>query len=111
LAIAIAATVIGLSAYNALLLRPPGVTDPRTLRFIHIRTPENAFDAASFPEYSTYRAQTRAFSDITAFPYSISSLSLVAGDQSRQIIATAVADNYFAVLGILPRAGMLTFRT
>ena len=55
LAVAIAATTIGLSAYNALMLRPPNVTSPGTLRFIHIRTPEDRFDAASFPEYIAYR--------------------------------------------------------
>lgn len=111
LAVAIAATTIGLSAYNALMLRPPDVDSPGTLRFIHIRTPENRFDAASFPEYTAYRTQTRAFSDVAAFPYSISSIALKAGDRAQQVIATSVSDNYFAVLGILPRAGMLSLRT
>ena len=103
LAIAIAATVMGLSAYNALLIRSPGVTDPGTLRLIHVRTPEDLFGAASFPEFATYRAETRAFADVTAFPYSISSISLGASGQSRQVVATSVADNYFTVLGITPR--------
>ena len=111
LAVAIAATTIGLSAYNALLLRPPSVASPHALRFVSIRTPENAFDAASFPEYSTYRTDNRSFSDVAAFPYAISSLSLTAGDRTQQVLATHVSDNYFAVLGIRPRAGILTFRT
>jgi predicted permease len=111
LAVAIAATTIGLSAYNALMLRPPDVASPGTLRSIHIRTPAERFDAASFPEYTAYRTQTKAFSDVAAFPYSILAITLKAGDRSQPVIAAAVSDNYFAVLGIQPRAGMLTLRT
>ena len=112
LAVAIAATTIGLSTYNALMLRPPEVASPDTLRFIHVRTPRDPFDAASFPEYSAYRTQTTAFSDVAAFPYSISSIALKTGDRALdQVVAISVSDNYFAVLGIQPRAGMLTLRT
>ncbi len=111
LAIGIAATTIGLSAYNALLLRPPAVTDPHALRLIQIHTAENPFDAASFPEFATYRAATRAFADIAAFPYAIQAIQLTAGDRKQQVVATNVSSNYFAVLGIAPRAGSLTLRT
>lgn len=111
LAVGIAAITIGLSAYYALLLRPPAVGEPQSLRLIHIRTLENPFDAASFPEVATYRTATRAFSDIAAFPYSISSVSLTARDQVRQVVTTQVSDNYFGVLGIVPRVGSLALRT
>ncbi len=111
LAVGIAATTIGLSAYNALMVRPPAVAQPRSLRLIHIRTADNPFDAASLPEFTTYRTATRAFSDIAAFPYSISSLSLTAGNQTRQVVTTQVSTNYFSVLGIVPRVGSLTLRT
>ena len=43
LSIAITAVVVGLSAYNALLFRPPGVGDPATLRFVHVRTTSDMF--------------------------------------------------------------------
>lgn len=111
LAVAIAATTIGFSAYNALLLRPPAVAAPSSLRLIHIRTPENPFEAASFPEFTTYRTASRAFSDIAAFPYAISSMSMKAGDRTQQILGTQVSNSYFDVLGIVPRTGSLTFRT
>src|ERR1700754_1764853 len=64
LAIAIAAVTVGLSAYNALMRRAAHVASPGTLRSIHIRTPAEPFGTASFPEYTTYRTATRAFSDI-----------------------------------------------
>ena len=79
LAVGIAGTTIGFSAYYALMLRPPSVPAPHSLRLIHIRTADNPYEAASFPEFTTYRTTTRAFSDIAAFPYWISTLSLQAG--------------------------------
>ena len=109
LSVAMAATVIGFSAYSALLLRPPGVGDPGTLRFIHVRTPAEPFGTASFPEYTAYRTRTRAFADVAAFPYDISSVPLVAGDYQRQVVATHVSNNFFKVLGITARAGRLSF--
>jgi predicted permease len=111
LALGLAATTLGFSAYNALMVRPPAVAEPQSLRFVHINTPETPFDAASLPEFITYRSSTRAFSDIAAFPYSIYSLLLKAGDHSLQIIATEVSSNFFDVLGIRPRLGVLTLRT
>src|SRR6188768_4074635 len=70
LTVAMAATVMGLAAYNAILVRPPGVGDPATLEFIHIRTASDAWGSASFPEFEEYRARVRAFSDVAAMPYS-----------------------------------------
>ena len=111
LAVGIAGTTIGFSAYYALMLRPPSVPAPHSLRLIHIRTADNPYEAASFPEFTTYRTTTRAFSDIAAFPYWISTLSLQAGPRREQVVAAQVSDTLFGVLGIAPRAGSLTLRT
>src|SRR5262249_11044681 len=91
LAVGIAATTIGLWAYNALMVGPPAVPEPQSLRLIHIRTAEDRFDAASFPEFVDYRTATRAFSDIAAFPYSISAIPLTTGDSTRQVVTTQVS--------------------
>jgi predicted permease len=109
LSVAIAATVAGLSAYDALLVRPPGVRDPGSLRLIHISTASEPFGSASFPEYASYRDQTRAFSDIAAFPYEISSTGLGAAGLNQQVMTTEVSDNFFSVLGVTPEAGTLAF--
>ena len=61
LSIAIAAVVIGLSAFNALLLRPPGVTDPASLRLIHVRTDAEPFGAASFSVHGLSRSHAGLF--------------------------------------------------
>ena len=109
LSIAIAATVMGLSACNALLFRPPGVSEPGTLRLIHVRTAADPFGAASFLEYAVYRDETRAFSELAAYPFAISSLPFAAGSVKEQVVATQVSPNFFSVLGIAPDAGVLRF--
>jgi predicted permease len=111
LSVAIAATVIGLAAYNALLLRPPGVADPGSLLFIHARTASDPFGAVSFAEYTDYRNRARAFSEIAAFPHSISSIAFRTADRYEQVVASQVSNNFFHVLGIPPRLGLLTLRT
>ena len=110
LTVAIAAVAIGLSAYNALLLRPPGVRDPDALRFIHVRTAAEPFGSASFPEFTTYRDQSHAFADIAAWPYAISSVSFAGAGVTDRVVATEVSANFFSVVGAPPRAGVLAVR-
>src|SRR4029453_19001554 len=55
LSVAIAATVIGFAAYNALLLRPTGVGDPASLLYIHAHTSSEPFASVSFVDYVYYR--------------------------------------------------------
>ncbi|MGH9409179.1 MAG: ABC transporter permease, partial [Vicinamibacterales bacterium] len=107
LSVALAAMMVGFSAYDALLLRPPAVSEPGSLRLIHLRTPSESFGDASFPEFTTYRDETQAFEDIAAFPYAISSITFTSNDRKAQINTTNVSDNFFTVLGIVPRLGRL----
>ena len=110
LSVAIAATVIGFASYSALLLRPPGVADPRSLLLIHAQTPADSYGSMSYPEYTDYGSRTRVFSEIAIFPYSISSITFKAGAGSEQVLATQVSNNFFRVLGVVPSRGVLTFR-
>ncbi|MEO7192955.1 MAG: ABC transporter permease [Vicinamibacterales bacterium] len=109
LSVAIAATAMGFSAYNALLLRPPGVTGVASLRLIHVRTTSDPFGPASYPEFVDYRERTGSFADIAAFPYSIS--AVLFDNRADQVVATQVSDNFFSVLGITARAGTLVFHS
>ncbi len=65
-----------------------------------MRTDAEPFGAASFLEYTAYRDATRAFSDVAAFPYSITSVSVAADGMKEQAVATAVSPNFFSVLGV-----------
>jgi predicted permease len=107
----IAATVVGLAASNALLLRPPGVTDPRSLLTVHVRTESEPYGPVSFDEYTYYRTNTQAFSDVVAFPHSVSTIAFRADDRDQQVVATEVSGNYFSVLGVRPHLGHLIFPT
>ena len=111
LSVAIAALVIGLAAYNALLFRPPSVGNPETLLFIHSNTPSEPFGSMSFAEYTDYQRRLRSFAEVAAFPYSISSITFRNSDRTDQVLATQVSNNFFAVLGVAPRFGTLALRS
>jgi hypothetical protein len=106
---AIAAMVIGLAFYNAFLLRPPGVANPRALLTVHVRTQADPYGPASLDEYRYYRDQNHVFSNVAAFPNSISTIEFRGGDRREQVVATEVSNNYFAVLGVRPRVGRAAF--
>ena len=108
LSTAFAAVVIGAAAYNALLLRPPGVSDPNSLQFIHVRTESEPFGPASFDEFTYYRAHTRAFSDVAAFPYQIATADLTTDARSEHVLVTQVSHNYFSVLGLKGAVGSVS---
>jgi putative ABC transport system permease protein len=107
---AIAATSVGVSAYNAVLLRPPAVKEPGALNTIYSHTPSEAYAPVSWLEYRDYATRTQAFSGIAAFQFGVSSSPLKDGDRSVQVVGVQTSTNFFDVLGIAPRAGRLTFR-
>lgn len=105
---AIAATTVGVSAYNALLLRPAGVPQAESLNTIYTRTSSEAYAAVSVPEYDDYATRTHAFSGVAAFQYGISWNTLKDDDRSEQILSTQVSANFFDVLAIPALIGHLT---
>jgi predicted permease len=107
LAVATAAVVAGFSLTNAMLFRPPGVTDPDRLLSIHVGTAASPYGAVSFPEFAAYRSGNHVFSDVTAFPQSIADIELDAGQGAQRVLAAHVAGNYFAVLGVAATRGDL----
>ena len=72
LAIAMAAGAVGFSIFNALLLRPPAVPAPAQLVSVYASTPTEEFNGICYDDYKYYRDNNHVFSDVLAFPYSIS---------------------------------------
>jgi predicted permease len=107
---ALAATTIGFTAYDALLLRPPGVSHPDSLQVIDVRSDADPFGPVSIAEFKDYRAATRAFTDIAAFPYWIATSDFASGDRSAHAVSAQISTNYFSVLGVSPAAGSLALR-
>jgi macrolide transport system ATP-binding/permease protein len=105
LAIAMAAGAAGFSVFNALLLRPPAVTAPERLAAIYTSTPTDVFNGVSYDDYKFYRDNNHVFSDVYAFPNSISVRPIVYEHRLKSGLTNAAADNYFSVLGVQPILG------
>ena len=110
LAIAMAAGAVGFSIFNALLLRPPAVPAPERLVTVYTSTPTEEFSGASYPDYKYYRDNNHVFSDVLAFPYSISAGLVTFDHRSKYGLTNAVSDNYFSVLGVKPILGSVFAR-
>ena len=107
LGVAMAVCVVGLSVFNAVLLRPPAVEAPGRLVTIYTHSPANEFDDVSYLDYKFYRTNTRVFSGVAAYPNSISKFPLSFGDRNEMGMVSAVSDNYFDVMGIRPALGRM----
>jgi predicted permease len=110
LAIAMAAGAVGFSVFNALLLRPPAVPAPQQLLSVYASTPTEEFSGANYDDYRFYRDNNHVFSDVLAFPYSISMVPITYNHRNKSGLINAVSDNYFSVLGIQPVLGRMFAR-
>jgi predicted permease len=107
LAIAMAAGAVGFSIFNTLLLRPPAVPAPEQLASVYTRTPTEEFSGTNYDDYKYYRDNNYVFSDLSAFPYSISVVPIRYQQRKKSGLTNAVSDNYFSVLGVQPILGRL----
>src|SRR5438034_8669669 len=95
LAIAMAAGTAGFSVFNALLLRPPAVLRPDQLLTVYSSTPTEEFNGFCDDDYTFYRDHNEIFSDVMAFPYSISMSPVVHENRTKAGLTNAVSDTYF----------------
>lgn len=105
LAIAMAASVAGLSFFNALLLRPPMASAPSRLVTLYESSPSNEIQSVSFLDYKFYRENNHVFSGLAAFNYGINMGALQDRSLKETVVTTTVSENYFDVLGVRPAAG------
>ena len=110
LAIAMTAGTAGFSVFNALLLRPPAVPAPERLVSIYTSTPTEEFSGSNYDDYKYYRDNNHVFSDVLAFPYSISVRPISHEGRVKSGLTNAVSDNYFSVLGVHPILGRVLAR-
>lgn len=110
LAIAMAAGAVGFSVFNALLLRPPAVPSPEQLVSVYASTPTEEFSGSNYDDYKFYRDNNRVFSDVLAFPYSVSVRPIAHEGHAKSGLTNAVSDNYFSVLGVQPLLGRMFTR-
>jgi predicted permease len=109
LGVAVAATIVSFGLYDALLLRPPGVQAPRELVTIFVSSPSNSYDVLSYLDLPFYRQRARSFSGLAAFSEGLTSFAVT--DVHDHLVGMTVSENYFAVVGVRPKFGTLTFPT
>ncbi|HLZ49588.1 MAG TPA: ADOP family duplicated permease [Candidatus Acidoferrum sp.] len=110
MALALAAATAGFSVFNALLLRPPAVLAPDRLLSVYSSAPTEEFAGFCYDDYTFYRDHNAVFSDLMAFPYSISMVPILYNRRSKAGLINAVSDTYFSVLGVQPLLGRVFAR-
>ena len=110
MALAMAAATVGFSVFNALLLRPPAVLAPSRLLTVYSSAPTEEFSGFCYDDYMFYRDHNGVFSDLMAFPYSISMVPIQYNHRTKAGLINAVSDTYFSVLGVPPLLGRVFAR-
>ncbi len=106
LTIAMALAVVGIRDRELdISFRLPFAKNPAELVSIFTRTPQERFGRVSFPDYEYYRDNNRVFTDIAAYPNSVSLNAATFEDRIAILTSCPVSDNYFSVMGIQPLAG------
>ncbi len=105
LSVAMALGVLALSVSNTILLMPPSASAADRLVMIYQRSPGEAIDQFSYPDYQYFREHNHVFTDIAAAPNSISINDSIDSGREIKVVARPVSENYFAVMGIRPYLG------
>jgi predicted permease len=92
------------SVVNAILFRPLPVENPNELVDIYgHQSTSSAHETHAYPNYLTYRSQTKTLSALIAYSNFFAHLS-IAGS-SDIVVGELVSDNYFTALGVRPASG------
>lgn len=110
LALGIGANSTIFSLVNAMLFRPPAVSDPSRLADIWRHNREetgllNGFYPLSFPDYAYYRDHNSVFSGVAAAAGDGATLIWNRNGQGEAVQGLLVSANYFSVLGVHLEAG------
>jgi predicted permease len=110
LALGIGANTTIFTFVDALLLKPPAVSDPATLREIWERntTRGNGIGShmqLSYPAYEFYRDHNRVFAGIGAVTGETTDLIWNRNGEGEPVLGSLVSANFFSILGVRPALG------
>jgi putative ABC transport system permease protein len=110
LSLGIAANTTIFSFVNALLLKPPAVSDPDRLVEVweHNTTRGTGIGSnmqLSYPDFEYFRDHTRAFSSMAAFTGESPGVVWNREGEGETLRAALVSGNYFSILGVRPALG------
>ena len=110
LALGIGANTTIFTFVDALLLKPPAVSDPARLREVwqHNTTRGNGIGShmqLSYPDYEFYRDHNRVFSEMAAFSGETSDVIWNRAGEGEPLRGALVSGSFFSVLGVRPALG------
>ena len=110
LAVGIGANTTIFTFVDALLLKPPAVADPATLREVwqHNTTRGNGIGShmqLSYPDFEFYRDHNRVFAEMGAFTGETVGAVWNRAGEGEAVSGTLVSANFFSVLGVRPALG------
>src|SRR5579871_833200 len=91
----IAANSTIFSIVSRLVLRPPPVGDPGSLFTLRTANGSECCNSFSYPLYENFRAQTRSFSEVTAY-YELLPASIGGRGEPERVWGQAVTSNFFS---------------
>ena len=102
LAVGIGANTAVLNLVNAILLKPPAVSDPGTLAWVSPMQRDGRYGQWTVPDYVAFRNDARAWSGLVL----LGNVDLaLGGDEPMRLSGQGVTANYFDVLGVRPLLG------
>jgi len=105
LALGIGANTAIFSVVNTVLLKPLAFPDPDRIVTLETSTPQGAFPGASVPKYNSWRSQTQALEDVSAYDPGGPGLNLSGGDHPEQLKGIHVSYEFFHLFGAQPAIG------
>ena len=100
LGLGIGANTAMFSMVNGLLLRPPGIEEPKQLQGLFSKNTEQTgtYRAFSYPNYLDIRERNDVFEDLMA--HNLSMVGIGEGEETRRVFASMVSSNYFKTYGV-----------
>jgi predicted permease len=106
LVLGIGACTVAFSVFDTVLLRPLPYRDADRLVYIRERNAKGDFRPPSFPNFASWREDTRSFSGVAAAMYPYSRTVAASGDaEPERVPALEVTHGFFSTLGVTPAIG------
>ncbi len=106
LVLGIGASTVAFSVFNTVLLRPLPYRDADRLVYIRERNAKGDFRPPSFPNFASWREETRSFAGVAAAMYPYSRTVSASGDaEPERVPVLEVTHGFFSTLGVAPAIG------
>jgi macrolide transport system ATP-binding/permease protein len=105
LGLGIGANTASFSLADALILRPPAITNPAQVLAINANSPRNPFDGVSYPDFDDIRRLNQSFDSVTGFTLRRLAVARSTDAVPQMRMGMAVTAGFFQALGVQPAFG------